>query len=212
MELTDKNNLTKQDLNNFFTIAATHSMPIYLELKGDKKRVARVAVFSASSKKENVVTFSWLKLDLSKYCGFKKEKNHIKIFFHCNIYKNIYFLENDFYYIYSSAIRHNNHEILAVLKEYLKEKEGIMQNDKLKFYGIEPINGQVRAVFYIDNLTSKDFAMALNYQELQEQLSFNMLKPDRRKLYAKALTSIEEYNAKLPNIHNYFDTYILEVA
>lgn len=209
MVLASKNNLSKEDLQNFFKLVENNPIPLPVELQGPHQRIW---VFSANSKKEEVATYSWLKLDLTKYCGFKKDGDKIKVFFHCNIYKNIYFLENHFYYIYSSAILQGNIKILTILKEYIKERERIMNNDKLELFGIEPIAGQVKAIFYINNLTSKDFAMALNYQELQDQLSSNMLEPDRRELYAKALNSIEEYNLKLPNIQDYFDSYMLEVA
>jgi len=67
------------------------------------QRIGRICIYSAFS--FNIVTFSWLKLDIKKYLGSANTCNKYSKqvhFFYCKNYKKIFIYNQDLYYLYAS--------------------------------------------------------------------------------------------------------------
>jgi hypothetical protein len=84
-------------------------------------------------------------------------------------------------------------------------------SEKFKLKHVEPVNGEVKATFIINNLTSEDECAVFNYTEIQEMLSNSLLDSDRRTLYIEALNAIDNHNEKLKEIENLYDYTILDI-
>lgn len=87
-----------------------------------KIEVKRIPIYSAQDNQP--ITHSWFKLKLSEYKGYKETAEAVKIFFFCDIYKNIYIKENQYNYILDAALRHNDLGIVEILTKYKKDREG----------------------------------------------------------------------------------------
>ncbi len=72
-------------------------------------------------------------------------------------------------------------------------------SEKFKLKHVEPVNGEVKAIFVIDNLTSEDECGAFNYTQIQEMLSCNLL------------NAIDNHNQKLKEVENLYDSTILNI-
>lgn len=107
----------KLAMEKIFDYLSANNIPIVLEMDS----IGRICTFSART--DEPISYSWLKLDLVKYKGFKEVDGEVKIFFFCNIYKNIYFLKEHFDYIYQSAIKHSHAETVKILREYIIDRE-----------------------------------------------------------------------------------------
>jgi hypothetical protein len=109
-------NIVKKSLNKAFNYLSTRPVAIPIEYK-------RGRIWICSALSNEVICYSWLKLDLTRYCGYEESDNGTKVYFFCNIYKNIFLYKKDFEYIYSSAIKHGNKKTIHILKEYIINRD-----------------------------------------------------------------------------------------
>jgi hypothetical protein len=107
--------LTRDDLKDFFEVIEQYGLAIPIPNVG-----SRVCIYSLEE--NNIIHYSWLKLKLTKYNGFKRINDEIRIYFYCDIYKNVYLNENDYNYVLQSSIKHEDQSTFLILKEYLLDK------------------------------------------------------------------------------------------
>jgi hypothetical protein len=88
------------------------------------QRIGRICIYSAFS--FNIVTFSWLKLDIKKYLGSANTCNKYSKqvhFFYCKNYKKIFIYNQDLYYLYASALKHKDYKSAFCFKKAIKKGE-----------------------------------------------------------------------------------------
>jgi hypothetical protein len=78
-------------------------------------------IYFADPASLEILTYSWLDLDLHCYLGQSITPHSQICFFYCNKYKRIYLDKRDLDYLHNSALRHKEYKTAKIFKSAIDD-------------------------------------------------------------------------------------------